>query len=106
MGREAKPDKETVIKTIPIIMTVSTEHQKEAVRTMAKDANLSIKNTMPKMFLKQKAEVDTLIRALPEMKGMWVKTDIILGREEHSPMFRVQWKAPSTTPQKWVTKAW
>ena len=107
MGREAKPDKDTGIKTIPIIMTVSTEHQKEAVRTMAKDANLSIKNTMPKMFLKQKAEVDTLIKTLPEMKGMWVKTDIILGREEHSPMFRTQWKAPPipSTPQKWVTKA-
>ena len=107
MGREAKPDKDTGIKTIPIIMTVSTEHQKEAVRTMAKDAKLSVKNTMPRMFLKQKTEVDTLIKTLPEMKGMWVKTDIILGREEHSPMFRVQWKAPPTpspTPQKWVTK--
>ena len=62
---------------------------------------------MPKMFLKQKSEVDTLIKTLPEMKGMWVKTDVIMGREEHSPMFRTQWKAPPTpsNPQKWVTKA-
>ena len=77
MGREAKPDKETGIKTIPIIMTVSTEHQKEAVRTMAKDAKLSVKNTMPKMFLKQKTEVDTHIKTLSEMKGMWVNLQSI-----------------------------
>ena len=107
MGREAKPDKETGIKTIPIIMTVSTEHQNKAVRTMAKDAKLSVKNTMPKMFLKQKTEVDTHIKTLSEMKGMWVKTDVIMGREEHSPMFRTQWKVPPTpsNPQKWETKA-
>ena len=108
MGREVKPDKQTGIKTIPIIRTVSTEHQKETVWTLAKDANLGAKNTIPKMCLKQKVEVDTFIRALPDMVGMWVKTDILLGREEHSPMFRVQWKPKPTsspTPQKWVTKA-
>ena len=89
-------------------MTVSTEHQKEAVKILAKDAILGAKNTIPKMCLKQKMEVDTFIRELPDMEGMWVKTDILLGREKHSPMFRVQWKAPPTaspTPQKWVIKA-
>ena len=72
------------------MLTVSTEHQKETIRDLAKDANLGAKNTIPKMSLKQKADVDTLIRRLPEMVGMWVKTDILLGREEHTPMFRIQ----------------
>ena len=86
MGREVK--QENGIKTIPIILTVSTEHQKETVRDLARDASLGAKNTMPKICLKQKA--DTFIKGLPEMTGMWVKTDILLGREEHAPMFRIQ----------------
>ena len=42
------------------------------------------------------------------MVGMWVKTDILLGKEEHTPMFRTHWKPQPTTPptpQKLVTKA-
>ena len=107
MGREAKLDKETGTRTIPIIMTVATEHQKEAVRMLAKEAKLSVKNTIPKMFIKQKTDVDTHIKTLADMKGMWVKTDVQMGREEYSPMFRIQWKSPPTqqNPQKWVTKA-
>ena len=67
MVREVKQD--NGIKTIPIILTVSTEHQKETVRDLAKDANLGAKNTITKMFLKQKADVDTFIRGLPEIVG-------------------------------------
>ena len=60
------------------------------------------------MCLKQKVDVDTFTRGLPDMTGMWVKTDILLGREEHAPIFSIQWKSKATTsptPQKWVTKA-
>ena len=64
-----------------------------------------MKDTVSKLFIPQKKDVDKYFRDMKEINLYWIKVDIVKGRETDVPKFRVvRKKGDGKLEKKWHFK--
>jgi hypothetical protein len=105
MGKEAKLDAILGYKTIPLCITFASVEDKNTFKDSAKGLAVACKDSFPKIYNKQKeTAMKTYSKSIQNAQGIWIKSDVRLGRPETPLLITIQTKKANTA-DRWVTKA-
>ena len=105
MGKEPKMDERRKYKTLPVIIKLSSESEKEIVKETLKDPSLMVRESTPKNINDQRNMIQTALRELPNFKDekIWIKSDMVNIRPGGTPSFMVKTKNSGVQDSKWTT---